>query len=166
MGRWRDRTVALLGHSDALLAVGVLSLILLLIVPLSPLMLDILLSLNIVFSVMVLLLTLYVESAMEFSSFPSLLLFLTLYRLGLNIASTRMILTEGEGGDIIHTFGSFVTHNNTLVGLILFALLTAINFIVVTKGAGRIAEVAARFTLEALPGKQAAIDGELQRGLI
>lgn len=162
----RERLLALMNHSDALLAGGVLSLILLLIIPLPPLLLDTLLCLNIVFSVMVLLLTLYVESAMEFSSFPSLLLFLTLYRLGLNIASTRMILTHGEGGDIIQTFGSFVTQNNTLVGLILFALLTVINFIVVTKGAGRVAEVAARFTLEALPGKQSAIDAELQSGLL
>lgn len=160
------RALAILGHSDALLAIGVLSIILLLIVPLPPLLLDLLLCLNIVFSVMVLLLTLYVENALEFSSFPSLLLFLTLYRLGLNISSTRMILTKGEGGDIIQTFGSFVTENNTLVGLILFALLIVINFIVITKGAGRVAEVAARFTLEALPGKQVAIDSEQQMGLL
>jgi len=156
----------MMSHADALLAVGVISLILLLIVPLPPIILDALLCFNIVFSLMALLLTLYVEKAMEFSSFPSLLLFLTLYRLGLNIASTRMILTRGEGGDIIHTFGSFVTHNNTLVGLILFALLTVINFIVVTKGAGRVAEVAARFTLEALPGKQMAVDSQMQAGLL
>ncbi|MCH9627816.1 MAG: Flagellar biosynthesis protein FlhA [Chlamydiales bacterium] len=154
------------GHADAVLACGVIGLVLLLVIPLPPFLLDALLCLSIVFSVMALLLTIYVENALEFSSFPSLLLFLTLYRLGLNIASTRMILTHGEGGDIIRTFGSFVTHGNLTVGVILFALLTLINFIVVTKGSGRIAEVAARFTLEALPGKQLAIDGELSSGLI
>ncbi|MFN0065384.1 MAG: FHIPEP family type III secretion protein [Chlamydiales bacterium] len=154
------------GGSDMLLAVGVLTLVLLLVVPLPPILLDALLCLSIVFSLIVLLLTLYVENALEFSSFPSLLLFLTLYRLGLNIASTRMILTRGEGGDIIQTFGEFVTQGNICVGLILFALLTMINFIVVTKGAGRVAEVAARFTLESMHGKQMAIDGELASGLI
>lgn len=161
-----SRIKAIVTSSDALLFLGVFSLVLLLIVPLPPLLLDMLLCLNLVFSVMALLLTLYVEKALEFSSFPSLLLFLTLYRLGLNIASTRMILTRGEGGDIIQTFGSFVVQNNTLVGLVLFSLLTVINFIVITKGAGRVAEVAARFTLEALPGKQMAIDSEMQAGLI
>ncbi len=153
-------------QTDALLACIAMGLVLLLIVPLPPLLLDSLLSLSIVFSVITLLLTLYIEDALEFSSFPSLLLFLTLFRLGLNIASTRMILTRGEGGDIIATFGAFVIQGNTAVGLILFLLLTIINFIVVTKGAGRIAEVAARFTLEALPGKQLAIDGELNAGML
>lgn len=156
----------LLGHSDAILAIGVIGLMILLIIPLPPFLLDTLLCLSLVFSVMTLLLTLYVENALEFSAFPSLLLFLTLFRLGLNIASTRMILTRGEGGDIIRTFGNFVTDGNITIGLILFSLLTLINFIVVTKGSGRIAEVAARFTLEALPGKQLAIDSELSSGLL
>ena len=154
------------GHTDAVLAVSVIGLILLLIIPLPPFLLDILLSFSIVMSVMTLLLTLYIENALEFNAFPSLLLFLTLFRLGLNIASTRMILTEAEGGDIIRTFGSFVTQGNTIVGLILFLLLTIINFVVVTKGAGRIAEVSARFTLEALPGKQMAIEADLSSGSI
>ncbi|MCC5832749.1 MAG: FHIPEP family type III secretion protein [Chlamydiales bacterium] len=166
MGEFFNRLRALASHTDAVLAIGVLGLVVLLLVPLPPFLLDMLLCLSIVFSVMALLLTLYVENALEFSAFPSLLLFLTLYRLGLNIASTRMILTRGQGGDIIRTFGEFVTDNNLVVGLILFALLTIINFIVVTKGSGRIAEVAARFTLEALPGKQLAIDGEFGAGLI
>lgn len=166
MGGFLARLRHAFGHADAVLACGVIGLVLLLVIPLPPFLLDALLCLSIVFSVMALLLTIYVENALEFSSFPSLLLFLTLYRLGLNIASTRMILTHGEGGDIIRTFGSFVTHGNLTVGIILFALLTIINFIVVTKGSGRIAEVAARFTLEALPGKQLAIDGELSSGLI
>lgn len=166
MGEFWKRISRSLGHADAVMAVGVIGLVMLLIIPLPPFLLDALLCLSIVFSVMALLLTLYVENALEFSAFPSLLLFLTLYRLGLNVASTRMILTRGEGGDIINTFGNFVTHGNVAVGVILFGLLTLINFVVVTKGAGRIAEVAARFTLEALPGKQAAIDGELSAGLI
>lgn len=166
MGEFSSRMRRAWGHPDAILAFVVVGLIILLIIPLPAFLLDALLCLSIVFSVMALLLTLYVENALEFSSFPSLLLFLTLFRLGLNIASTRMILTRGEGGDIIRTFGDFVIKGNIAVGLILFALLTIINFIVVTKGAGRIAEVAARFTLEALPGKQLAIDGELSAGLI
>lgn len=166
MGEFLNRLRGLASHTDAVLAIGVLGLVVLLVVPLPSFFLDTLLCLSIVFSVMALLLTLYVENALEFSAFPSLLLFLTLYRLGLNIASTRMILTRGEGGDIIRTFGEFVTAGNLLVGVILFVLLTIINFVVVTKGSGRIAEVAARFTLEALPGKQLAIDGELTGGFI
>ncbi len=166
MGEFFKRIRGFFAHTDAVLAIGVMGLIVLLIVPLPPFLLDALLCLSIVFSVMALLLTLYVENALEFSSFPSLLLFLTLFRLGLNVASTRMILTRAEGGDIISTFGNFVTQGNLIVGLILFALLTIINFVVVTKGSGRIAEVAARFTLEALPGKQLAIDGELSGGFL
>jgi flagellar biosynthesis protein FlhA len=165
-GEWESRFRVMSRHTDAVLAIGVIGLVLLLIIPLPPLCLDALLSISIVLSVMVLLLTLYVENALEFSAFPSVLLFLTLFRLGLNIASTRMILTQAEAGDIIRTFGEFVIQGNEVVGLILFILLTIINFIVVTKGAGRIAEVAARFTLEALPGKQMAIDSELSSGLI
>lgn len=165
-GEWGSRFRLLSRHTDAVLAVGVVGLVLLLIVPLPPLLLDALLCMSIVFSVMVLLLTVYVENALDFSAFPSVLLFLTLFRLGLNVASTRMILARGEAGDIIHTFGHFVIQGNEIVGLILFVLLTVINFVVVTKGAGRIAEVAARFTLEALPGKQMAIDSELSSGLI
>ncbi|MCH9609432.1 MAG: Flagellar biosynthesis protein FlhA [Chlamydiales bacterium] len=162
----KERLRGVLEHSDTILAIGVIGLVLLLVIPLPPLVLDVLLCLNLVLSVMALLLTFYVENALEFSAFPSLLLFLTLYRLGLNIASTRMILTRAEGGDIIRTFGNFVTEGHIGVGLILFALLTIINFVVVTKGAGRVAEVAARFTLEALGGKQMAIDSDLSAGML
>lgn len=165
-GKIRDQLRVTIHQADIILAVAVIGIILLLILPLPPFLLDLFLCLNLVFSVMVLLLTLYVKQALEFSAFPAALLFLTLYRLGLNIASTRMILSRGEGGDIIRTFGEFVTEGHVTVGLILFALLTTINFIVVTKGAGRVAEVAARFNLEALPGKQMSIDGELSAGLI
>jgi len=153
-------------QSDALLAIAVVGLVCLLVIPLPPILLDAFLALSIVLSVLVLLLTLYIEDALEFSVFPSMLLFLTLYRLALNIASTRMILTRADGGDIIRTFGNFVTHGNPIVGLILFALLSAINFIVLSKGAGRIAEVSARFALEAMPGKQMSIDHDLQAGAL
>ncbi|NGX55183.1 MAG: Flagellar biosynthesis protein FlhA [Chlamydiae bacterium] len=166
LGQLRKKFQGMSRYSDAVLAIGVVGLVMLLIIPLPAIILDTLLSLSIVMAVMALLLTIYIENALEFSAFPSLLLFLTLYRLGLNIASTRMILTKGDGGDIIRTFGGFVTQGNTVVGLILFILLTLINFIVVTKGAGRIAEVAARFTLDALPGKQMAVDADLSSGMI
>ncbi len=115
---------------------------------------------------MTLLMTLYVEKSLEFSGFPTLLLLLTLFRLGLNLASTRMILVRAEAGDIIHTFGAFIIGNNLIAGLVIFSLLTVINFVVVTKGAGRIAEVSARFTLEALPGKQMSIENDVASGLL
>lgn len=166
MGEFNYRIRHFVSQSDFVLAIAIFLLLILLLMPLPTFLLDILLSLNIVLSVIALLLTLYVENALEFNSFPSFLLFLTLYRLGLNIASTRMILTQADAGDIIRTFGEFVTSGNLAVGIILFLLLTIINFVVVTKGSGRIAEVAARFILEALPGKQLAIDGELSSGLI
>lgn len=152
--------------TNAFVALGVIGLVMLLVLPLPPLLLDLFLSLSILFAVITLLLTLYVENALEFSAFPSLLLFLTLFRLSLNIASTRMILTRMEAGNIIRTFGDFMTGGNAAIGLILFVLLTIVNFLVVTKGASRIAEVAARFTLEALPGKQMAVDADLQAGLL
>lgn len=152
--------------SEFFLALGVIALVCLLVIPIPPLLLDLFLVLSILLSVMTLLLTLYIEEPLEFSSFPSLLLFLTLYRLALNIASTRMILTRQVAGEIIYTFGEFVTSSSSFVGLILFALLTIINFVIVSKGAGRIAEVAARFNLEALSGKQMAIDSEVNAGLL
>ncbi len=143
---------------QGVLGIAVVGLILIMLVPLPPFVLDILLSFSLILSVTTLLATLYVRSVLDFSSFPSLLLFLTFFRLGLNIASTRMILTKACAGHIIGSFGTFVTQESVLVGFILFILLTLINFVVVTKGAGRIAEVAARFVLEAMPGKQLAVD--------
>lgn len=142
----------------------IIGLILLLIIPVSPVVLDLLFSLSLVLSLMTLLLTLYVKKTLDFSAFPSLLLFLTLFRLGLNIASTRLILTFGEAGAIIKTFGCFLTQGHFIVGLTIFLLLSFINFIVVTKGASRVAEVAARFSLESLPGKQMAIDSQVVQG--
>src|SRR6185369_14052765 len=115
---------------------------------------------------LILLVILYVEQPADFTSFPTLLLFITLFRLALNVASTRLILLDGYAGHIIEAFGNFVVRGNYIVGLVIFLILVLINFIVITKGAGRIAEVAARFTLDAMPGKQMAIDAELSAGVI
>ena len=165
-----DNIIGKVGHihkySDVVLSVLVVCLILILVIPLPPILMDTLLSFSIVFAVTTLLVTIYTEDALEFNSFPSLLLLLTLFRLGLNIASTRMILAEGQAGDIIATFGEFVTGGSKIVGLVIFVLLTVINFVVITKGSGRIAEVAARFILDAMPGKQMSIDADLNAGII
>ena len=153
--------------SDVSLAFIVLSIIILIIVPLKPLLLDVLLVINILVSIFILLKTLYTKEPLQFSVFPSLLLIVTLYRLALNISSTRLILSNnGNAGDVIKTFGNFVIGDNLVVGLIIFLIIILIQFIVITKGAERIAEVAARFTLDAMPGKQMAIDADLNAGLI
>lgn len=166
LGALGDKIGALTRQSDVLLAFAVVGVVLLLIIPLPPFILDVFLSVSIVLAVTTLLITLYTEDALAFNSFPSLLLFLTLFRLGLNIASTRMILAKGQAGDIIRTFGEFVTGGNQVVGVVIFILLTIINFVVITKGSGRVAEVAARFTLDAMPGKQMSIDADLNAGII
>jgi flagellar biosynthesis protein FlhA len=147
-------------------AVAVVFIIALLVVPLPPIMLDMFLSLSIGISLVVLLVALYTRDPLEFSSFPALLLLLTLFRLALNVSSTRLILSQGRAGQVIEAFGQFVIGGNYVVGLVLFLILVGINFIVITKGAGRVAEVAARFTLDAMPGKQMAIDADLNAGLI
>jgi len=156
----------LLRYGDLWLAFGVLGTVLLLILPIPPFLLDTLLAMSIALSTLTLLVILYLKEPSEFSSFPVLLLFLTLFRLALNVASTRLILLDGYAGHVIEAFGSFVVRGNYVVGLVVFLILVLINFIVITKGAGRIAEVAARFTLDALPGKQMSIDAELNAGLI
>jgi flagellar biosynthesis protein FlhA len=153
-------------NGDLLLTFGLLGTILLMILPVSPFLLDGFLSISIALSILVLLVILYVKEPADFTAFPALLLFVTLYRLSLNIASTRLILLDGYAGHIIETFGNFVVRGNYVVGLVVFFILVVINFIVITKGAGRIAEVAARFTLDAMPGKQMAIDAELNAGVI
>ena len=153
-------------HGDLLLTGGLFGTILLLILPVSPLLLDGLLALSITLALLILLVILYVREPAEFSGFPTLLLFVTLFRLALNIASTRLILLDGYAGHIIDAFGNFVVRGNYVVGVVVFFILVIINFVVITKGAGRIAEVAARFTLDAMPGKQMAIDAELNAGLI
>ena len=152
--------------TEGWLAIGVMLIVALLIVPLPPILLDGLLALSIALSVLVLLVTLGTRDPIDFSGFPSLLLLLTLFRLGLNVSTTRLILADGYAGEVINAFGNFLIGGNVVVGLVIFLILVVINFMVITKGAGRIAEVAARFTLDAMPGKQMAIDADLNAGLI
>ncbi len=166
MGSLSDRMRKLLKYGDLWLVFALFGTILLLILPVPPFLLDLLLSVSISFSLLTLLVILYLRTPAEFTGFPTLLLFITLFRLSLNVASTRLILLDGYAGHIIEAFGNFVVRGNYVVGLVVFLILALINFIVITKGAGRIAEVAARFTLDALPGKQMAIDAELNAGLI
>jgi flagellar biosynthesis protein FlhA len=157
--------------SDILMVVAFIGILMAMILPLHPIILDFFLALNISFAIVVLITTMYTTAPLEFAIFPSLLLVLTLFRLSLNVASTRLILLHGnEGqlaaGSIIQSFGTFVVGGNYVVGLVIFIILVLINFMVITKGAGRIAEVAARFTLDAMPGKQMAIDADLNAGMI
>jgi len=158
-------------NSDIVLAVAIVGILVFMVIPLPPVLLDILLSLNITLALMIILVSTYISKPLDFSAFPSILLLVTLYRLSLNIASTRIILLHGnEGtaaaGRVIKAFGNFVVGGNYVVGAIVFLILVVINFVVITKGAGRIAEVAARFTLDAMPGKQMSIDADLNTGLI
>src|SRR5579871_2943473 len=166
MGTLSDRMRGLLKHGDLWLIFGLFGTILLLILPIPPFLLDLLLTVSISISLLMMLVILYLRTPAEFTGFPTLLLFITLFRLSLNIASTRLILLDGYAGHIIEAFGNFVVRGNYVVGLVIFLILVLINFIVITKGAGRIAEVAARFTLDAMPGKQMAIDAELNAGII
>lgn len=153
------------------LSFGVLVVVGLLVVPVPPLLLDLLLSFSLSLSLVILILTVFIRSALDFSSFPTVLLIATTYRLALNVASTRLILAEGHSGTasagrVIEAFGHFVMGDSVVIGAIVFSVLLIINFIVITKGSGRIAEVGARFTLDALPGKQMAIDADLSAGLV
>ncbi|MBX3174808.1 MAG: flagellar biosynthesis protein FlhA [Gemmatimonadaceae bacterium] len=147
-------------------AIGVIFILALLIIPLPSLLLDLFLTLSFGAALVVLLTALYVRDPLEFSSFPALLLILTLFRLALNVSTTRLILGEGHAGEVVKVFGEFVIGGNFVVGIVIFLILVGINFIVITKGASRVAEVAARFTLDAMPGKQMAIDADLGAGLI
>lgn len=158
-------------NTDIVLSVGVIAILVIMILPLPTWLLDILLSCNITVGIIVLLVSMYVVEALEISIFPSLLLLTTLFRLALNICSTRLILLNGDqgtdaAGQVIKAFGGFVVGGNYVVGLVVFVILVIINFVVITKGAGRIAEVAARFTLDAMPGKQMSIDADLNNGLM
>ncbi len=162
---------ALSVRGDILLALGVISILIILILPMPKWGMDMALAFSITFSVMVLMVSLFVERPLEFSTFPMILLLATMIRLALNLASTRLILTDGHlgpdaAGQVIKAFGDFVMGGNTVIGIIVFGILVIVNFIVITKGSGRIAEVSARFTLDAMPGKQMAIDADLSTGLI
>jgi len=161
----------LFGRSDVIAALGLVSILMIMIIPLPSIILDLFLSMNITIALLILIISLYTVKATDFSIFPSILLTTTLFRLALNVASTRLILIHGDegpgaAGSVIQSFGQFVIGGNYVVGIVIFAILVLINFMVITKGAGRVAEVAARFTLDAMPGKQMAIDADLNAGLI
>ncbi|MBL4540085.1 MAG: flagellar biosynthesis protein FlhA [Oceanicaulis sp.] len=160
-----------LARGDIAMGLGVLGLLVMLILPLPKALLDVMLAVSVSFSVLILMTALFIKSPLEFTAFPAILLVATMLRLGLNVASTRLILSEGQNGtgaagDIIEAFGGFVMQGNFVIGIIVFIILVIVNFVVITKGSGRIAEVAARFTLDAMPGKQMAIDADLSSGLI
>jgi flagellar biosynthesis protein FlhA len=162
---------AMLKRGDIALAVGVLTILVLLILPLPPILLDLSLAISIILSVLILMTALFIHSPLEFSAFPTVLLIATILRLALNLASTRLILAHGHDGTaaagrVIEAFGNFVMRGNFVIGIIVFTILVIVNFIVITKGSGRIAEVAARFHLDAMPGKQMAIDADLSAGMI
>ncbi len=159
------------GRGDIGLALGVIAILVVLVLPMPAAMLDLLLAVSITFSVLILMTALFIRTPLEFSAFPTVLLIATMMRLALNLASTRLILAGGHDGTdaagrVIQAFGNFVMQGNFVIGIIVFAILVIVNFIVITKGSGRIAEVAARFTLDAMPGKQMAIDADLSAGLI
>ena len=154
----------ILNNSISLLVVII---VLFLVVPLPKQALDILIVLNIAISIMILMITMSISEALEFSIFPSLLLITTLFRLGLNVSSTRLILSEGgDAGMVIKSFGTLITQGNIVIGILIFLIIVLVQFIVITKGAERVSEVAARFTLDAMPGKQMAIDADSSSGLI
>ena len=160
-----------LRRGDLALALGMIAILVVLILPVPRLLLDLLLALSITFSVLVLLTSLFIVRPLEFSSFPAVLLIATMLRLALNLASTRLILADGHtgsaaAGHVIEAFGGFIMQGNFVIGLIVFAILVIVNFVVITEGSGRIAEVSARFSLDAMPGKQMAIDADLSAGLI
>lgn len=156
VGQFRDLIIALL----------IVGIVVIIIIPISPVLLDILLVFSLSFALLVFLTTMFTEKPLDFSVFPSLLLVATLLRLSLNISSTRLILTQANAGSVIKAFGDFVVGGNIVVGIIVFLIITVIQFVVITNGAGRVAEVAARFTLDAMPGKQMSIDADLNAGLI
>ena len=169
-GKNMGKSMSGLFRSDILFAAGIIAIIMFMLVPIPTTMLDFGLSVSVAFSVMILMTTLFIQQPLDFSTFPTVLLVSTSLRLGLNVASTRLILEGGhEGRDaagaVIEAFGSFIIKDN-YVGAIVFAILVIVNFVVITKGSGRIAEVAARFTLDAMPGKQMAIDSDMSAGLI
>jgi flagellar biosynthesis protein FlhA len=153
-------------HTDLLAAGAVVLVVIMMIIPLPPMLVDLCISLNISAALAIVVTTLYLPSALDFSSFPSLLLLTTLFRLAINVSVTRLVLLHGDAGGVVKSFGQFVVGGNVIVGLVVFMILIVIQFVVITNGAGRVAEVAARFTLDAMPGKQMAIDADLNAGQI
>src|SRR5881398_2979077 len=153
-------------HTDLLAAGAIVLVVVMMIVPLPPQLLDLFISLNISAALAILVATLYMPRALDFAAFPSLLLLTTLFRLAINVSVTRLVLLHGDAGSVVSAFGKFVVGGNVIVGLVVFLILIVIQFVVVTNGAGRVAEVGARFTLDAMPGKQMAIDADLNAGQI
>jgi flagellar biosynthesis protein FlhA len=156
----------ILARTDLMAALAVVTVVTMLIIPLPPVLLDFFITLNISGGLMIVVASMYLNSALEFSAFPSLLLLTTMFRLAINISVTRQILSTGDAGSVVKAFGQFVVNGNVVIGLVIFLILVVIQFVVVTNGAGRVAEVAARFTLDAMPGKQMAIDADLNAGMI
>ena len=156
----------MLKHTDLVAAVAVVVIVTMLIVPLPSMVLDLFITINISTGLAVVIATMYLQKPLEFSAFPSLLLLTTMFRLAINVSVTRLILTKGDAGSVVRDFGQFVVGGDVVIGLVIFLILVVIQFVVVTNGAGRVAEVAARFTLDAMPGKQMAIDADLNAGLI
>lgn len=156
----------LLKNNDVILAIGLVTIIAMMVLPIPPTILDFLLTINIAFSIIIMLVCLYTKEPLDYSTFPTILLIATLFRLGLNVSATRLILLHGEAGNVITAFGQFVVGGNYVVGFVIFIILVVINFMVITGGATRVAEVSARFTLDSMPGKQMSIDADLNSGLI
>ena len=152
--------------ADLLAAGGVVLVVAMLIIPMPPLLIDFFITLNISAALMIVVATMYVPRALDFSSFPTILLLTTLFRLAINVSVTRLILLEGDAGHVVEAFGNFVVGGNVVVGLVIFLILIVIQFVVIVNGAGRVAEVGARFTLDAMPGKQMSIDADLNAGTI
>ena len=153
-------------RSDLALGALLLSVILFFIIPMPPVLLDMMMALNLALSMVILFTAVFSKEALDMSSFPTILLLMTIFRISLNVSSTRMILLEGKAGNVVDTFGAFVGGGNLVVGVIVFIILVLIQFIVINKGSERVAEVSARFTLDAMPGKQMAIDADLNTGAI
>lgn len=161
-----NKLAFLLKNNDIVLAIGLVMIIAMMVLPIPPGVLDFLLTINISFSIVILLVCLYTKEPLDYSTFPTILLLATLFRLGLNVSATRLILLHGEAGNVITSFGQFVVGGNYVVGFVIFTILVIINFMVITGGATRVAEVSARFTLDSMPGKQMSIDADLNSGLI
>jgi flagellar biosynthesis protein FlhA len=156
----------ILRQPDLLVALGIVTIVVMMIIPIPHILLDVFITLNIAAALAIVLVTIYSQEALDFSVFPTLLLITTLFRLAINVSVTRLILLEADAGEVVKAFGEFVVRGNVIVGLVIFAILAVIQFVVITNGAGRVAEVAARFTLDAMPGKQMAIDADLNAGQI
>ena len=153
-------------NSDIALAAIVLMIVLMMVIPLPPAVLDLLIAANIAFAITIMMVAMYTRDVLDFSVFPSLLLLVTLFRLAINVSSTRLILLQADAGKIIESFGQFVVGGSVVVGIVVFLILLVIQFVVITNGASRVAEVAARFTIDAMPGKQMSIDADLNAGII